>query len=100
MPMSRVVLAACAVLLTLAEASAQSDWKKEWEKTIEAAKKALAVALMILGVVFISTLRSVPLVIADKNLTSLALLFGIGCCFVVQSAPVLKHALVVEPAGM
>jgi glucose/mannose transport system permease protein len=34
----------------------------------------LAVALMILGVVFISTLRSVPLVIADKNLTSLALL--------------------------
>ena len=37
--MSRVVLAACAVLLLLAEARAQSDWKKEWEKTIEAAKK-------------------------------------------------------------
>jgi ABC-type Fe3+ transport system substrate-binding protein len=37
--MSRVVLAACAVLLLLAEAHAQSDWKKEWEKTIEAAKK-------------------------------------------------------------
>jgi len=36
---SRVVLAACAVLLLLAEARAQSDWKKEWEKTIEAAKK-------------------------------------------------------------
>src|SRR5258705_12874224 len=36
---SRVVLAACAVLLLLAEAHAQSDWKKEWEKTIEAAKK-------------------------------------------------------------
>ncbi len=39
MRMSRVVLAACAVLLLLAEAHAQSDWKKEWEKTIEAAKK-------------------------------------------------------------
>src|SRR5213593_516662 len=37
--MSRVVLAACAVLLLLAEAHAQSDWKKEWEKTIEATKK-------------------------------------------------------------
>src|SRR5215467_5314714 len=37
--MSRVVLAACAVLLLLAEAHAQSDWKKEWEKTVEAAKK-------------------------------------------------------------
>ena len=37
--MSRVVLAACAVLLLLAEARAQSDWKKEWEKTIDAAKK-------------------------------------------------------------
>src|SRR6266498_3394787 len=37
--MSRVVLVACAVLLLLAEAHAQSDWKKEWEKTIEAAKK-------------------------------------------------------------
>ena len=37
--MSRLVLAACAVLLLLAEAHAQSDWKKEWEKTIEAAKK-------------------------------------------------------------
>ena len=36
--MSRVVLAACAVLLLLAEARAQSDWKKEWEKTVEAAK--------------------------------------------------------------
>jgi len=37
--MSRVVLAACAVLLLLADAHAQSDWKKEWEKTVEAAKK-------------------------------------------------------------
>jgi ABC-type glycerol-3-phosphate transport system substrate-binding protein len=37
--MSKVVLAVCAVLLLLAEAHAQSDWKKEWEKTIEAAKK-------------------------------------------------------------
>jgi iron(III) transport system substrate-binding protein len=37
--MSRVVLAACALLLLLAQAHAQSDWKKEWEKTIEAAKK-------------------------------------------------------------
>ena len=37
--MLRVVLAACAVLLSLAEARAQSDWKKEWEKTLEAAKK-------------------------------------------------------------
>ena len=34
----------------------------------------LAIALMVLGVVFIFTLRSNPLVIADKNLTSLALL--------------------------
>jgi iron(III) transport system substrate-binding protein len=33
------VLAACAVLLLVAQARAQSDWKKEWEKTIEAAKK-------------------------------------------------------------
>jgi ABC-type Fe3+ transport system substrate-binding protein len=33
------MLAACAVLLLLAEARAQPDWKKEWEKTIEAAKK-------------------------------------------------------------
>ena len=39
MRMSRVVLAACAVLLLLAEAHAQSDWKKEWGKTVEAAKK-------------------------------------------------------------
>ncbi len=39
MRMSRVVLAAWAVLLTLAEAHAQSDWKKEWGKTVEAAKK-------------------------------------------------------------
>jgi iron(III) transport system substrate-binding protein len=39
MRMSRVVLAAWAVLLTLAEAQAQSDWKKEWGKTVEAAKK-------------------------------------------------------------
>ena len=39
MRMSRVVLAACAVLLLLAKAHAQSDWKKEWEKTTEAAKK-------------------------------------------------------------
>ncbi len=37
--MSKVMLAACAILLLLAEARAQSDWKKEWEKTIEAAKK-------------------------------------------------------------
>jgi ABC-type Fe3+ transport system substrate-binding protein len=37
--MSRVILAAYAVLLLLAEARAQPDWKKEWEKTIEAAKK-------------------------------------------------------------
>jgi glucose/mannose transport system permease protein len=34
----------------------------------------LAIALMILGVVFILTLRSVPLIVAGKNLTSLALL--------------------------
>ena len=34
----------------------------------------LAIALMILSVVFILTLRNNPLVIADKNLTSLALL--------------------------
>ena len=39
MRMSRVVLAACAVWLSLAEAHAQSDWKKEWGKTVEAAKK-------------------------------------------------------------
>ena len=39
MRMSRVVLAACAVWLLLAEAQAQSDWKKEWGKTVEAAKK-------------------------------------------------------------
>ena len=39
MRMSRVVLAACAVLPLLAEAHAQSDWKKEWGKTVEAAKK-------------------------------------------------------------
>ena len=39
MRMSRVVLAAWAVLLTLTEAHAQSDWKKEWGKTVEAAKK-------------------------------------------------------------
>jgi iron(III) transport system substrate-binding protein len=39
MRMSRVVLAAWAVLLTLTEARAQSDWKKEWGKTVEAAKK-------------------------------------------------------------
>ena len=39
MRLSRVVLAAWAVLLTLAEAQAQSDWKKEWGKTVEAAKK-------------------------------------------------------------
>lgn len=37
--MSKLVLAACAVLLCLAEARAQSDWKKEWGKTVEAAKK-------------------------------------------------------------
>ena len=37
--MSRLVLAACAVLLLLAEAHAQSDWKKEWDKIVEAAKK-------------------------------------------------------------
>ena len=37
--MSKVVLAACAVLLLVAEARAQSDWKKEWEKIIEGAKK-------------------------------------------------------------
>ena len=47
--MSRIVLAACAVLLTLAEASAQSDWKKEWEKTIEAAKKEGQVSVYIGG---------------------------------------------------
>jgi glucose/mannose transport system permease protein len=34
----------------------------------------LAIALMLMGLVFIFTLRSNPLVIADKNLTSLALL--------------------------
>jgi glucose/mannose transport system permease protein len=34
----------------------------------------LAIALMLLGAVFIFTLRNVPLIIADKNLTSLALL--------------------------
>jgi glucose/mannose transport system permease protein len=34
----------------------------------------LAIALMLLGVVFILTLRNNPLIIADKNLTSLALL--------------------------
>ena len=39
MRMSRVVLTACALLLLLAEAHAQSDWKKEWGKTVEAAKK-------------------------------------------------------------
>lgn len=37
--MSRLVLAACAVLLWLAQAQAQSDWKREWEKTVEAAKR-------------------------------------------------------------
>jgi len=47
--MSRVVLAACAVLLLLAEAHAQSDWKKEWEKTIEAAKKKGQVNIYIGG---------------------------------------------------
>ncbi len=34
----------------------------------------LAIVLMLLGIVFILTLRSNPLVIADKNLTSLAIL--------------------------
>jgi iron(III) transport system substrate-binding protein len=33
------MLATCAVLLLLAEAHAQSDWKKEWEEITEAAKK-------------------------------------------------------------
>jgi hypothetical protein len=47
--MSRVVLAACAVLLLLAETHAQSDWKKEWKKTIEAAKKEGQVSVYIGG---------------------------------------------------
>src|SRR4029453_3786718 len=47
--MSRVVLAACAVLLLLAEARAQTDWKKEWEKTVEAAKKEGQVSVYIGG---------------------------------------------------
>jgi glucose/mannose transport system permease protein len=34
----------------------------------------LAIALMVLGVIFIITLRSVPLKIADKNLTSIGIL--------------------------
>src|SRR5438445_11936854 len=37
--MSRGVCGVCGVLPVLVEAHAQSDWKKEWEKTIEAAKK-------------------------------------------------------------
>ena len=49
MRMSRVVLAAWAVLLTLAEAHAQSDWKKEWGKTVEAAKKEGQVSVYIGG---------------------------------------------------
>jgi glucose/mannose transport system permease protein len=58
-------------------------------------------ALMVLGVVFIFTLRSNPLVIADKNLTSLALLvsgliFYAGVLIIVsmfQSEKVLTIAL-------
>ena len=61
----------------------------------------LAIALMLLGVVFILTLRSVPLIIADKNLTSLALLvsgliFYAGVLIIVsmfQSETVLTIAL-------
>jgi glucose/mannose transport system permease protein len=61
----------------------------------------LAIALMVLGVVFIFTLRSNPLVIADKNLTSLALLvsgliFYAGVLIIVsmfQSEKVLTIAL-------
>src|SRR6476661_11122637 len=46
---SRVLLAAWVVLLLLAEAHAQSDWKKEWEKTVEAAKKEGQVSVYIGG---------------------------------------------------
>ena len=61
----------------------------------------LAIALMVLGVVFIFTLRSNPLVIADKNLTSIALLvsgliFYAGVLIIVsmfQSEKVLTIAL-------
>jgi glucose/mannose transport system permease protein len=61
----------------------------------------LAIALILLGMVFILTLRSVPLIIADKNLTSLALLtsgliFYTGVLIIVsmfQSETVLTIAL-------
>jgi glucose/mannose transport system permease protein len=61
----------------------------------------LAVVLMVLGLVFIFTLRDNPLVIADKNLTSLALLvsgliFYAGILIIVsmfQSETVLTIAL-------
>jgi len=61
----------------------------------------LAIALILLGMVFILTLRSVPLIIADKNLTSLALLisgliFYAGVLIIVsmfQSETVLTIAL-------
>jgi glucose/mannose transport system permease protein len=61
----------------------------------------LAIALMLMGLVFILTLRSNPLVIADKNLTSLAvlvsgLIFYTGVLIIVsmfQSETVLTIAL-------
>jgi len=61
----------------------------------------LAIALMLLGVIFILTLRNNPLVIADKNLTSLATLvsgltFYAGVLIIVsmfQSETVLTIAL-------
>jgi glucose/mannose transport system permease protein len=61
----------------------------------------LAIALMLLGVVFILMLRSAPLIILDKNLTSLALLvsgliFYAGVLIIVsmfQSETVLTIAL-------
>jgi glucose/mannose transport system permease protein len=61
----------------------------------------LAIALMLLGVIFIVTLRNNPLVIADKNFTSLALLvsgliFYAGVLIIVsmfQSETVLTIAL-------
>lgn len=61
----------------------------------------LAIALMLMGFVFILTLRSNPLVIADKNLTSLAvlvsgLIFYTGVLIIVsmfQSETVLTIAL-------
>jgi glucose/mannose transport system permease protein len=61
----------------------------------------LAIALLLLGVIFIITLRNVPLVIADKNLTSRALLisgliFYAGVLIIVsmfQSETVLTIAL-------